>query len=69
MTVYCDMDNEECGSGVWMRVASYRYSDPNTACPGEWNLNTSPVRSCGRSSSASCASAVFPTSSVQCVDE
>ena len=66
VTVYCDMDNEECGGGVWMRMASYNYSDPNTVCPGDWNLITSPVRSCGRSSpSASCASAVFPTNSIE----
>ena len=66
VTVYCDMDNEECGGGGWMRVASYNYSDPNTVCPGDWNLITSPNRSCGRSSpSASCASAVFPTNSIE----
>ena len=66
VTVYCDMDNEECGGGAWMKVASYNYSDPSTACPGDWNLITSPVRSCGRSSpSGSCASAVFPTNSIE----
>ena len=66
VTVYYDMDNEGCGGGVWTRVASYNYSDPNTACPGGWNLITSPVRSCGRSSpSGSCASAVFPTNSIK----
>ena len=66
VTVYCDMDNEECGGGVWTRVASYDYSDPNTTCPGDWNLITSPVRACGRNSpSASCSSASFSTSGVQ----
>ena len=45
VTVYCDMDNEECGGGVWMRVASYNYSDPSSTCPGNWNMITSPSMS------------------------
>ena len=66
VTVYCNMDREECGGGGWTRVASYNYSDPSTACPGDWNLIACPVRSCGRSSpSGSCASAVFPTNSIE----
>ena len=65
VTVYCDMDNEECGGGVWTRVASYNYSDPNTTCPGDWSETTSP-RGCDRiDSSASCASAFFPTGGIQ----
>ena len=66
MTVYCDMDRVERGGGVWMRVASYNYSDPSTSCPGDWNLITSPIRSCGRiSPRASCASAVFSTNNIE----
>ena len=66
VTVYCDMDNEECGGGVWMRVASYNYSGPNTTCPGDWNLITSPIRACSRNhSSGRCASAFFPTNGVE----
>ena len=67
MTVYCDMNNEECGSGVWTRVASYNYSDPSRACPGDWNLITSPIRACGRNNSLTggCSSALFPTSGVE----
>ena len=34
VTVYCDIDNEECDGGVWMRVASYNYSDSSTTWGG-----------------------------------
>ena len=37
-------------------------SDPNQQCPSNWNLTTTPVRGCGRSSSGSftCDSVVYP---------
>ena len=42
------------------------YSDFSSTCLGDWNLITSPIRACGRNSpSGSCASASFPTNSIQ----
>ena len=52
-----------CGSdGVWTRVAYLNMSDPNQQCPSNWNLTTSPVRGCGRSSAGShtCDSVFYP---------
>ena len=47
------------GSGEWTRIA---YFDTNQQCPLNWNLITTPVRGCGRSSTVfpSCNSAIFP---------
>ena len=48
VTVYCDIDNEECGGGVWTRVASYNYSDSSTTWGGggrgEWKTWTDGFR-------------------------
>ena len=50
------------GLGQWTRVAYLNMSDSTQQCPATWNLISTPVRTCGRSSttSASCDSAVFP---------
>ena len=51
-----------CGGAGWTRVAYLNMSDPQQTCPSTWTLNTSPVRGCGRSSTASrtCDSVVYP---------
>ena len=50
------------GDGGWTRVAYLNMSDPNQQCPSNWNLTTSPVRGCGRSSAGSttCDSSFYP---------
>jgi len=62
VTVYCDMDREECGGGGWTRVASYNYSDPNTSCPTTWTQITDPFRGCASAGAVrtnNCASTLF----------
>ena len=51
-----------CGSAGWTRVAYLNMSDPQQTCPSNWNLNTFPVRGCGRSSTGklTCDSVVYP---------
>ena len=51
-----------CGGDGWTRVAYLNMSDPNRQCPSNWNLTTSPVRACGRSSTErfSCDSVFYP---------
>jgi len=60
VTVYCDMDSEECGGGVWTRVASYDYSDPSIACSNDWAQVTDPIRGCAVSGFG-CVSSNFST--------
>ena len=48
------------GPGLWRRIAHLDMSDPDQQCPPNWRLITTPVRACGRTSSA-CDSAVFPS--------
>jgi len=57
--VYCDMENEHCGTKGWTRVAHVNMSDSTQACPGNLNLIPKPVRSCGVKVSAGCSSASF----------
>ncbi len=47
------------GPGEWTRIAHLNMSDPNESCPANWNLMSTPVRGCGRSSA--CNSAIFPS--------
>ena len=49
------------GPGPWRRIAHLNMSDPSQQCPSNWQLITTPVRGCGRSSYAdhTCDSAVF----------
>ena len=49
-----------CGGPGWRRIAHLDMSDPDQQCPSNWRLITTPVRACGRTSSA-CDSAVFPS--------
>ena len=45
--VYCDMDNERCGSKGWTRIALVDMSDHFQSCPGNLTLIGSPIRTCG----------------------
>ena len=50
------------GPGEWTRIAFLNMTDLTQQCPTNWNLATSPVRACGRSSTGnggSCDSAIF----------
>ena len=51
-----------CGGDGWTRVVYLNMSDPNQQCPSNWNLTTSPVRGCGRSSAGgfTCDSSFYP---------
>lgn len=52
------------GPGQWNRTAYLNMSDPTQQCPPNWNLISTPVRTCGRSSitSYTCDSAFFSSS-------
>ena len=56
--VYCDMENEQCGSKGWTRIA---YVDvPNDkSCPGDLKFISSPIQTCGGPTIGGCASANF----------
>ena len=58
--VYCDMENERCGSKGWTRVAHVDMSN-NKSCPGDLTFISSPIHTCGGPTSAGCASANFST--------
>ena len=56
-----------CGGLGWTRIAYLNMTDPTQQCPPNWNLLTSPKRSCGRSttSSGSCDSTTFSVGGLQ----
>ena len=58
--VYCDMENERCGSKGWTRVANVDVPNDNT-CPGDLTFISRPIQTCGGPSTAGCASANFST--------
>ena len=58
--VYCDMENERCGSKGWTRVAHVDMSN-DTSCPGDLTFISSPIHTCGGPTTAGCASANFST--------
>ena len=58
--VYCDMENERCGSKGWTRVAHVDMSN-NKSCPGDLTFISSPIHTCGGPTTAGCASANFST--------
>lgn len=49
------------GPGEWRRIAHLNMSNPSQQCPPNWDLITSPLRSCGQSTtrSGACDSATF----------
>ena len=60
--VYCDMENERCGSKGWTRVALVDMSKGARICPGNLTLITTPRRTCGGpNGNIGCASAIFHT--------
>ena len=59
--VYCDMENERCGSKGWTRVTLVDMSDNAQSCPGDLTLISSPIRTCGGPTTGGCASAKFST--------
>ena len=49
------------GAGPWHQISYLNASDPNTECPSSWNLTTTPIRGCGRSTpTGACDSVIFP---------
>ena len=55
---------EDCGDGLWVRVAHLNMSDPSQQCPSAWReYNTSGIRACGRpvTSNGSCPSTTYST--------
>jgi len=59
--VYCDMDNEHCGSKGWTRVVYIDMSNVSHSCPGNLEFISSPIRTCGGPVNGGCASAKFST--------
>ena len=49
------------GRGNWTRIVNINMNDTSQQCPPAWNLVTTPIRGCGRSSFAgqTCDSAIF----------
>ena len=58
--VYCDMENERCGSKGWTRVAHVDMSN-DKSCPGDLTFISSPIHTCGGPTTTGCASANFST--------
>ena len=58
--VYCDMENEQCGSKGWTRVANVDVPN-DKSCPGDLTFISSPIQTCGGPPTAGCASANFST--------
>ena len=58
--VYCDMENERCGSKGWTRVANVDVPN-DKSCPGDLTFISSPTQTCGGPPTAGCASANFST--------
>ena len=48
-----------CGSGSWVRVASFNFSDLTQQCPSPWIEAITPVRSCVSPLGSSCQGPVF----------
>ena len=59
--VYCDMDNNYCGSKGWTRVAYTDMSNNSHTCPGSLKTIANPIRTCGGPVNGGCASAKFST--------
>ena len=58
--VYCDMENERCGSKGWTRVAHVDMSS-DKSCPGDLIFISRPICTCGGPTTKGCASANFST--------
>ena len=53
----------QCGDGLWYRVAYINMSDSTQKCPSNWTEISTPIRTCGRPTSAgpSCFGVYFST--------
>ena len=58
--VYCDMENERCGSKGWTRVANVDVPN-DKSCPGDLTFISSPIQTCRGLITGGCASANFST--------
>ena len=56
----------ECGyaGAGWRRVAFLNMTDTDQNCPGEWQLRSSPKRTCQRSVNRGCSLAAFSTAGI-----
>ena len=61
--VYCDMENERCGSKGWTRIAHVDMSKVKS-CPGDLTFISSPIQTCGGLNTTGCASANYSTHGV-----
>ena len=59
--VYCDMNNTDCGGGVWTRVANVDMTTPSHKCPSGLETVTSPKRSCRKTVEVGSSSTWFST--------
>ncbi len=59
--VFCDMNNQQCGGGVWTRIADIDMSSPRSTCPRGLKTVTSPKRSCQKTVETGGSSAFFHT--------
>ncbi len=59
--VYCDMNNTDCGGGVWTRVANVDMTTPSHKCPSGLETVTSPKRSCRKTVEVGSSSTFFST--------
>jgi len=59
--VYCDMDNEHCGSRGWTKIALVDMSRGAKTFPGDLRIISSPKRTCGGLTTAGCISVKFST--------
>ena len=67
MYIYCNMEELQCGSGGWTRLAYLNMTNSTENCPSGFRLYQSGgVRACGRptSSGASCVSVQFPSNGI-----
>ena len=66
-SIYCDIEQELCGSRGWTRLAYLNMSDDTQNCPPGFQLynETDEVRACGRPLSRdSCVSVQFPSNGI-----
>ena len=67
MYIYCNMEELQCGSVGWTRLAYLNMSNSTETCPSGFRLYQSGgVRACGRatSSGGSCTSVQFPSNGI-----
>ena len=58
--VYCDMNNTECGGGIWTRIANVNMSIPSNVCPSGLEKVSTP-KSCRKNKDSGCSTTLFKT--------